>query len=318
LKMSIGYPTVRPRQPGDSPAGGTISKFAESLVRLNKAQSATAAGHELRMAVAGYGYDHIALSRTNRGVTTDVPWNWMPHEFAEAYFTQDWEKQDPELYYARRTHFPFTWTSLRRKMRLTSGQLDVINAAADFGLHDGLCIPLRGTDGHLDLISLSSSQKDNGIDPAHRNSAAFLALRALARYIELNDKHENANRFQPEQRPDFELDDLLCGPFAPFNIPPQHLRALSLVEAGARRWKLGLTKLASRLYLLRACHPYDDLQRWGFIADETDDVRWRFYFKPSVLGLSYLRRWPDIERVRREIWLNELDRSEVPDGLEAE
>lgn len=242
----------------------------------------------------------------------------MPCDFAEAYFTHDWEQHDPELFYAQRAQFPFTWSSLPQKMRLTSGQRRVIDAASAHGLQDGLCVPLRGVRGQLDMISLGTPQKRNGIDPAHRNSAAFLALRALARYLELNDACETASRSQPDQSSPYDLDDLLSGPFAPFTLPPQHLRALALVENGARRWRMGLTTLASRLYLLRKCDPYNDLQRWGLIVDEPDDLRWRYYFAPSVLGQSYLRRAPDCERICHEIWLHELDRQEIPDGREAE
>lgn len=244
----------------------------------------------------------------------------MPCEFAEAYFTENWEKHDPELYYAQRTQSPFTWASLPQLVRLTTGQRRVIDAASAHGLRDGLCVPLGGTDGRLDTISLVSSCKGNDIDPAHRNAVAFLGLRALARYIELTEERGIAAHLQaakglsPHSSAIYELDDLLCDPFA---LTPQHLRALALVDIGARRWRGGLTELASRVYLLRKSRTYGDLERWGLIVDETDDVRWRYYFAPSVLGLSYLRRSPDATGIRGESWLRDLVRHEVPDGLEA-
>lgn len=311
-------PIVGPPQPGDSPAGGCHLKLADALERLNRAQTTDAAGEVLRASAAEYGYDHLNLARSFRGATTDVPWNWMPSEFAEVYFTQGWEKHDPELYYAQRTHFPFSWTSLPQKMRMTNRQRGVIEAASSFGLQEGLCVPLPGTGGKLDTISLVSSHKRQDFDPAHRNATAFLALRALARYVELEKETETGCHPRTELGPFCELDDLINGPFAPFTLPPLHLRALVLVAIGSWRWRHGLNKLSSSLYLLRKCDPYNDLQRWGLIVDEPDDVRWRYYFTPSILGRSYLRRAPDTESIYREIWLRELDRREVPDGLEAE
>lgn len=302
---------------GATRRGRVIPKLADALEQLNTARTAAAAGEVLHAAVADYGYDNLALSRTRRGVTLDIPWNWVPYEFAEAYFTQDWEKHDPELYYARRTLFPFAWDSIPHRVRLTSGQSHVISACSSLGLHHGMCVPLRGADGRLDLISLSASHKDHAPDPALRNAVALLSLRAMARYIELENQIETAGRDQRLAGSRCDLDDLIGGAFAPFTLPPLHLRALALVEIAARRWRMGLTTLASRVYLLRTCQPYDDLQRWGLIVDEADDLRWRYYFKPSVLGVGYLQRSPEIGEFRNEIWLGELDRREVPDGLGA-
>lgn len=265
------------------------------------------------------------MARTIDGSLTDLPWLWFPDGFAETYIISRWEEADPVLRRACQSRLPFAWSKLLASTRLTHTQSRFMDAAKAWGLHSGLCIPLHGAGNQVDIVSISVRRATSRPDPRQHNKVSMLALMCLVRFLELTEEKrtgpgKNGRRInQRGSRSPPMIDDLLSNRYTtPFVLPIGHLRALLLIEAGERRWKMGLTKLASSLYLLRNAEPYCDLERWGLIVDVPDDERWRYYLAPSVLGQSYLRRSAEAEIVRGEIWSHEIDHAEVPDGVETE
>lgn len=296
-----------------------------ALSLLAETRTAAEIGNILREAVAELGYDNVALARTIDGSLSELPWLWFPDGFAETYIISRWEETDPVLKRACQSRLPFAWSQMLATTRLTHAQRRFMDGAKAWGLHHGLCIPFHGAGNQVDIVSISTRNSKDQPDPSQHRTVSMLALMCLVRYLELTEELKPAagkpvrriNQCSPGSSS--AINDLLSKQYeSPFVLPTRHLRALLLVEAGERRWKLGLTKLASDIYLLRNAKPYCDLERWGMIVDVPDDERWRYYLAPSVLGQSYLRRSAEAEFVRGEIWSHDIDHNEVPDCIEAE
>lgn len=113
------------------------------------------------------------------------------------------------------------------------------------------------------------------------------------------------------------LDDLLRADVpSAFVLSAANLRALVLVDIGARRWRMGLTMLGRQIYLNRNAREITELEHWGLIVDVPDDSRWLYYLAPSPLGMVHLRSNPDVARLKAEIRASEIVKCEIADGGE--
>lgn len=306
---------------------GGVSRLEDVLGSLASACTQPAVGEVLAAVARSEGYENIVLARFVNGALVDIPWLSAPVGFAQTYLAEGWMHADPVLREALHSRLPFAWEDVVAQRPLSDGQRQMMEAAQSQGVHTGLTIPLHGPGSKCDLISLSQRQKTGSADPAARNRLMMIALQSLMRFLELEPGDPAAgNNATPggskpaapvQLRPGIaELISSKAG--SPFVLLPAHLRALVLVEAGVRRWRMGLTELGGRIYLQRKTDEIADLERWGLVVDVPDDERWRYYLAPSVLGLTYLRNSREVENLRREVWDREIDRREVPDSAQNE
>ncbi len=304
-------------------SGRVITGLEDVLTRLTQARSRTEAGAILLGAAASSGYENVVIAHIENGALTSLPLLSLPDGFIETYIASGWERCDPVLSEVGRSRLPVFWDRLLEVPHLSRAERRMMKAAEAHRVTDGMTIPLHGPGTQCDLVSLSA-QKCGVTDPGHRNIVAMIALQCLARYIELGrdevqvpvrGKIRTPARPRGLRRPDRRMSGHIE---PPFSLPEIHLRALVLVEAGERRWQMGLTQLASTIYIDRNTSPISDLERWGLVVDVPDDLRWRYYLAPSIIGRSYLRRSAEVERLRQDIWAREINRHEVPDGVDLE
>lgn len=295
------------------------------LEQIARASSQNAVGEILATAARAEGFENLVLARCVGGDIVDLPWCWFPAGFTETYAVNNWVRSDPVLYEAFRSTTPIAWDDLFKTRRFTKSERDVMEIAATLGVRSGLTIPLHGPGSSCDLVSLSLRHGRERLDPARRNFMAMIALNATMRFKELagsddgearRDLRDMLRHHRTDRKP--VLDDFMTrGLNAPFVLSSDHLKALVLIELGARRWQMGLTQLAGQVHLRRATREIDDLERWGLAVEIADDIRWRYYLAPSALGHYFLRN-PEADRFRHAVRASEVDRHEIADDIALE
>jgi DNA-binding CsgD family transcriptional regulator len=78
------------------------------------------------------------------------PQPWLDH-----YLAHDYQSFDPVVLQARLTTLPYGWRFLRSRPDNTEAQRRLFGEASDFGLHDGISMPLHANSGRLGILSLA-------------------------------------------------------------------------------------------------------------------------------------------------------------------
>lgn len=133
----------------------------ESTLEYLEAFSGVVSGEALSALVGRFaremGYDYF-------GFTVIIPmsmqrpkvviFNQCPDSWVELYTTTNLVARDPVIALARNQNLPIFWNRLDERARfLQQGCLDVMNMAAEFGLRNGVSIPLHGACGENGILS---------------------------------------------------------------------------------------------------------------------------------------------------------------------
>lgn len=98
-------------------------------------------------------FAHLALRIPARPdqpfALTTYPADWATH-----YLENDYVHHDPVLQTAHAGMRPFDWPWLSRSRALTPLQRQMMAEAADFGVHQGLTVPIHGPQGSFAALSL--------------------------------------------------------------------------------------------------------------------------------------------------------------------
>jgi hypothetical protein len=297
-----------------------VIRLEDILTRFTNARESREVGAVFASAVQSEGYENVVLARLGSDARLEVPWQWLPDAFAETYFGEGWQHRDPVLSEVLRRRLPFGWDEPELTHRLDAGQTRMMAGAMAAGVHSGFTIPFHGFGSSCDLLSISQRGRRQRLPEQRRALIATVGLRALMRFLELQQDASSSAGLRNSLQYDVpQLDDpLLADAASPFVLPYRHLRALVLVEAGERRWRIGLTQLGRQIYLKRKTAELADLERWGLIVDVPDDWRWLYYLAPSPLGRAFLSANPHVAPLRARIRASEIDRRETPDEMAEE
>jgi Autoinducer binding domain len=282
------------------------------LTRLAQAATRQELADDFCAAVRAEGYDNVVLARVEDGVLVAAPWRYLPDGYAETYLAEGFHLLDPVSQETATAQLPFTWDQVLARPGMSPEQRHMMAACAALGVHSGLTVPLHGADGCCNVVSVSIRHRKGDADPGRRAIVSMLAMQTLIRYVELGSPEPGRPPGKAAQPPRRSSPVMIAGGF-PLTRP--HLRMLVLVDLGARRWRVGLTRLGHRIYGRRHHQLFRDLESWGLICDTTDDERWRFYLAPTMLGSHFLESAPDIGVLRAEARALEVDPHELPDGI---
>ena len=141
---------------------------------------------QLRRVVGQFGFESFLLTgvpdpgRRIDGYIMLSGWNqgWL-----ERYVAEDYVQVDPV---ARRLHTatdPFIWSEATAGQRLAAAALRVMNEASDYGMKDGLCVPLSDLDGRRSVLSLATPSID--LDPADKGVLHLVGMYAQNRIREM-------------------------------------------------------------------------------------------------------------------------------------
>lgn len=128
------------------------------------------------------GFESLIVSGLpHRGIPLEpfVVINHWPQEWYNRYMSRDYVELDPVARRCFQTVVPFIWREAASDLTQHSGAAKVMNEAADFGLAEGICIPVHTEDGMQGCVSFGGKNIDD--DPKVLMSLHLLALYAHGR-----------------------------------------------------------------------------------------------------------------------------------------
>lgn len=121
-------------------------ELAAAISKIDTAGSAEAVLQVFRAALERYGFRDFLI--TGLPVPHDKQWHreilcdgW-PHEWYLRYLEQGHFLHDPCAAWSRHSDRPFVWHQLPER-RMTARGMRVMNEAAEFGMKDGICVPIH-------------------------------------------------------------------------------------------------------------------------------------------------------------------------------
>jgi LuxR family quorum sensing-dependent transcriptional regulator len=124
----------------------SVSELVAALEALDAATTRAAVLHGLSDVLSPLGLSHLLI--TGLPQPEDGPWHreilydgW-PSEWLERYNSLGHFSHDPCARCSRHAHHPFLWSDLPRE-QMSKQQLLVMDEAKEFGLMDGMCVPIH-------------------------------------------------------------------------------------------------------------------------------------------------------------------------------
>ncbi len=197
-----------------------LAEFAQIIANCATPDSA---GEAFRREVARHGFTSSAC----RAVVPSGEGRKSRVLFRE--WSEDWAKLSEERNFAAKSFVlrdagrriaPFTWLDAEQERKLTAGEREVLDTAADWGWNNGFVVPVHGPSGYFATVSMGSPERDLDLSPDGRMRLYMVALLAHERCL------------------------ALIHPF-PANNPGQLLGARELeclrwVAAGKTDWEIGV------------------------------------------------------------------------------
>ncbi len=162
-----------------------LPDFVQEFGEADSTQSVLAL---MERAATDLGFDkfaYCALTGHDRYEAGENPPPTVAHNFPAAwhdyYFEHGYQNIDPVLLLAPEIEHPFLWDSLNDSYHLEPEQRTVLRQARDFGLRDGVAVPLHGPRGSVCLVTFAAG--DGHPDPiAEFPKLEFLAGRFHSAY----------------------------------------------------------------------------------------------------------------------------------------
>lgn len=131
-------------------------------------------------------FAHLALRIPNQ---PDSPFalTTYPTDWAEHYLANDYVHHDPVLQTAYAQLRPFDWPWLSRNARLTTRQMHMMREAADFGVSQGLTVPIHGPHGSFAALSLLCGENETEFARIQQQYVMSIHMMALYFHSALED-----------------------------------------------------------------------------------------------------------------------------------
>ena len=179
-----------PRDVADQPTSPRdLRRFANAAFSAPTLEELNAL---FRQEVGAFGFNAFAagmlIGNPREGSFLLLHW---PRAWLELYAARGFAGEDIAVQEALRNPRPFTWTEIKAQQPAASRA--IFAAAASFGWHDGLVVPVHGTGADRALVSLAAPQLR--LSPEQREAAirvcltAFEAARRLAEAPNLGSSH---------------------------------------------------------------------------------------------------------------------------------
>lgn len=128
-----------------------------------------------RLGFTEWGYQAI-----HKGQSTPTVLSTFPKEWVEHYLDNNFSEVDPLVTKAPMSFAPFQWSDIINATPLTDRQKHYWMEASDYGLTEGIGIPIHGYNGRLAIVTLVSRQLSqqelNRIFHEYRDQIHILSL----------------------------------------------------------------------------------------------------------------------------------------------
>ena len=108
------------------------------------------------------GFDRFAYLavRTSEGLEIPFVLTTYPEEWCVYYGARDYVNFDPVMVTSAQTLLPFEWTGLGDKRKSSEKQREVLNHATEFGIKNGITVPIHGPGGAMAALSVTADSTE--------------------------------------------------------------------------------------------------------------------------------------------------------------
>ncbi|UCI10554.1 helix-turn-helix transcriptional regulator [Mesorhizobium sp. B1-1-8] len=167
----------------------SIERIFEAASQIDKSVSVRDIMEQLRSRIEGYGYEACLITelphQETGSLSEHILLNGWPAEWHRHYMAERHYRHDPCAALCRTAIGPFVWSDVRRTL-ISDQQRRVMDEAEEFGLRDGVCIPIQVPFGKPAAVSVAGATID--LAPEARCSVHALARHAHAAALRLLTK----------------------------------------------------------------------------------------------------------------------------------
>ncbi|MGF1612194.1 MAG: LuxR family transcriptional regulator [Kiloniellales bacterium] len=130
----------------------------------------------------------------------------FPKAWVDHYLTHDYSNVDPTLTHAAVTLFPFRWAELFDKPWFTRQHRRFFSEASDFGVSNGVTVPLHGPLSGLATLNMSSELRPLEVErlwEGHQLELTRIALvthEMMLRFLSAHPAEEEGRKLTPRER----------------------------------------------------------------------------------------------------------------------
>jgi LuxR family quorum sensing-dependent transcriptional regulator len=127
---------------------------------LNRTSTVNEAVHAMQEVLARFGIEYFCLNsmpRPDQRFEEVMHAVELPPEWIALYLQEQYAQVSPMLRHCRRTSFPFEWKSAPFDHEKEPRAAEMVRRATDFGLSEGLCVPIHGGNGCEGRVWMGSS-----------------------------------------------------------------------------------------------------------------------------------------------------------------
>lgn len=185
-----------------------MPEVIESLIdELSAASTSEDVYHVLDRRLGELGFErfayHVLIS--SEGARKPMYLGTYPDAWARHYIANDYVNVDPVMPQATRGILPFNWADLYKSLAQKSRQRKVIDEAGDFGLPNGIIVPVHGPGKGVATLNVAAQipgREFNELWRRHRHELHLIAMyshEAIAR-LASQGKSEAQPHLAPRER----------------------------------------------------------------------------------------------------------------------
>jgi LuxR family transcriptional regulator, quorum-sensing system regulator BjaR1 len=133
-----------------------------------------------------------AMPRAGRPPDEGMILNNRPQEYIDHYKEKNYLVRDPLVTELRNSLQPYSWNDVRRRRKLSKAEANIMDEGRDFGVEDGIIIPIVTLSGSLSVFSPAGSSPD--LSQRARSALEIIGIysqQALKRAL-IRDQREEA------------------------------------------------------------------------------------------------------------------------------
>lgn len=174
--------------------GGSLALLAfEACDHLRNAKDADEAKRVLVATMKQFGHDFLTctvMPAPGQDPRDCFLLNTRPAEYCERYKQLNHVDIDPVVTELRHTLRPYSWSDVKERRTLTRRELGVISEGREFGMFDGLTIPVVSGSGRLTLIFPSGRNPELGSEA--RAATELIAVTGMLHIQRLQAERQRA------------------------------------------------------------------------------------------------------------------------------
>jgi len=179
----------------------------DSIERLNKLATTDAILSEMQRSCMSFGVENFCISGLPLPYEKLHPYillSGWPEQWLTRYADNGYVHTDPVIKFLRRADMPFAWSEAPYN-RSDKGEARVMNEATEFGLVEGLAIPIYAVNGFQAVVTFGARRLD--LDKQRRAALHLIAIYAHGRIREFLRK-TNGEKESGPRRPTFRTGSI--------------------------------------------------------------------------------------------------------------